>query len=68
MLQVKGPERSFSAMRIVKSHLKFTVGQERLNSFMVLHVHKEYNDKTDVGNEFSLNVQDGRVYLGGLTR
>ena len=52
MLQIKGPERSFSAMRIVKSHLKFTVGQERLNSLMVLYVHKEYIDKTDVANEF----------------
>ena len=68
MLQVKGPERFFSAIRIVKSHLKLIVGLERLYSFMVLHVHKEHIDKIDVANEFSLSIQDGRVYLGSLTR
>ena len=48
-------ERSFSAMRRVKSHLRSTMGQERLNNLMVLHVHKEYTDKIvliDVANEF----------------
>ena len=48
-------ERSFSAMRRVKSHLRSTMGQERLNNLMVLHVHKEYTDNIvliDVANEF----------------
>ena len=48
-------ERSFSAMRRVKSHLRSTMGQERLNNLMVLHVHKEYTDKIvlkDIANEF----------------
>ena len=34
-------ERSFSAMRRVKSYLRSTMGQERLNHLMILHVHKE---------------------------
>ena len=48
-------ERSFSAMKRVKSHLRATMGQERLNNLIVLHVHKDYTDKipsTTVANEF----------------
>ena len=48
-------ERSFSALRRVKSYLRNTMGQERLNSLMVLHVHKELTDELnlkDVANEF----------------
>ena len=61
-------ERSFSAMRSVKSHLRSTMGQERLNNLMVLHVHKEYTDKIvlikTLQMSLSRNVQDDRVYLG----
>ena len=32
-------ERSFSAMRHVKSYLRSTLSQERLNNLMILHVH-----------------------------
>jgi len=48
-------ERSFSAMRRVKSHLRATMGQEQLNNLMVLHVHKELTEKlilSDIANEF----------------
>ena len=31
-------ERSFSALRRVKSYLRSTMGQQRLNNLMVLHV------------------------------
>ena len=34
-------ERSFSALRRVKSYLRSTMGQERLNSLLMLHVHKD---------------------------
>ena len=34
-------ERSFSAMCRVKSYLQSTMNQERLNSLMILHVHKD---------------------------
>ena len=60
-------ERSFSVMRRVKSHLRSTMGQERLNNLMILHVHKEYTDNiiillSDVTNELisKINVQGGR--------
>ena len=33
-------ERSFSALRRIKTYLRSTMKQERLNSLMVLHVHK----------------------------
>ena len=48
-------ERSFSALRRLKSYLRSTMGNERLNHLMVLHVHKERTDKLDlkcVLNEF----------------
>ena len=34
-------EHSFSALRRVKNYLRNTMGQERLNHLLVLHVHKE---------------------------
>ena len=48
-------ERSFSAMKRIKSYLRSTMGQERLNNLMVLHVHKELVDKielSEIGNDF----------------
>ena len=48
-------ERSFSAMRRVKSYLRSTMTQERLNHLMLLHVHKDSTDSlvlTDVATEF----------------
>lgn len=48
-------ERSFSAMRRLKSYLRSTMTQERLNHLMVMHVHKDLTDSlvlTDVANEF----------------
>ena len=38
-------ERSFSALRHVKTYLRATMGQEHLNYLMLLHGHK---DRTDV--------------------
>ena len=48
-------ERSFSALRRVKSYLRATMTQERLNYLMLTHVHKERTDALDlkcVINEF----------------
>ena len=36
--------RSFSALRRVKSYLRSTMLQERLNYLMLLHVHKDRTD------------------------
>ena len=48
-------EKSFSALRTVKSYLKSTMTQTRLNSIMILSTHKHLTDKLDfieVANEF----------------
>ena len=48
-------ERSFSAMRRIKTYLRSTMSQERLNATMVLHVHKESTDALNLqrlNNEF----------------
>ena len=48
-------ERSFSALRRVKSYLRSTMGQQRLNNLMVLHVHRDRTDSLnliDVANDF----------------
>ena len=48
-------ERCFSAMRRLKTYLRSTMQQKRLNHVMVLHLHKERLDKlnlVDIGNEF----------------
>ena len=48
-------ERSFSALRRLKTCLRSTMNQNRLNLCMVLHVHKTETDLLDlkyIGNEF----------------
>ena len=53
-------ERSFSAMRRVKSYLRSTMTQERLNHLMMLHIHKDITDSidlSDVANDFVRNCE-----------
>ena len=48
-------KRSFSALRRLKTWLRATEAQQRLNWCMVLHVHKDRTDKleiADLANEF----------------
>ena len=48
-------ERSFSVMRRLKSYLRSTMGQSRLNHIMLLNIYKEQLDMLDltvVANEF----------------
>ena len=48
-------ERSFSALKRVKTYLRATMSQERLNHLMLLHVHKletDLLDSTAIGNKF----------------
>ena len=48
-------EHAFSAMRRIKSYLRSTMTQGRLNHLMILHVHKDVTDKlvlADVANDF----------------
>ena len=48
-------ERSFSAMRRIKTYLRSTMSQQRLNNIMVLHIHRDKTDKlsmTDFANKY----------------
>ena len=55
-------ERSFSALRLLKTYLCTTMTQEQLNNLMVLYVHKECLDDLKlekVAEEF-VSGRDGR--------
>ena len=41
-------ERSFSTLRRIKTYLRSTMTQERLNNVMILHGHKERADELDL--------------------
>lgn len=48
-------ERMFSTLRRIKSYLRSTMSQVRLNNLMILHVYEEETEKLDlqdVANEF----------------
>ena len=51
-------ERSFSALKRLKTHMCATMGDERLTNLMLLHIHR---DKTD-----SLNLVDVANKFGGI--
>ena len=60
-------ERSFSAMRRLKTYLRSTMGQSRLNHLMILHVHKDLTDGLnliDVANEF-VSSNESRLHVFG---
>ena len=60
-------ERSFSALRRVKTYMCTTMTQERLNNLMVLHVHREQVDKLElerVAHEF-VSGREGRKRMFG---
>ena len=48
-------ERSFSALKRLKTYLRSTTGDNRLNHLMMIHVHQERTDELDlktIANEF----------------
>ena len=60
-------ERSFSALRRVKTYLRSTMTQLRLNNLMVLHIHKDKTDHLnlkEVGNEFVGNREVRMRHFG----
>ena len=62
-------ERSFSAMKRVKTYLRSTMSQECLNSLMVLHVHKQQTDQLSMavtGNQF-INKEHRKDIFGQFT-
>ena len=60
-------ERSASAMRRIKTYLRSTMTQARLNNIMILHIHKHLTDNIDhtkVLNEFSTANENRRKQFG----
>ena len=63
-------EQSFSALRRLKTWLRSTTNQARLNWSMILHIHKERTDRLpmlSVANELS-SRNDSRIRLFGQFR
>lgn len=60
-------ERSFSALKRIKTYLRSTTSDSRLNNLLVLHVHKELVDDLDlkaIGNIF-IDKCDSRLSIFG---
>ena len=60
-------ERSFSSLRRVKTYLRATMTQSRLNNIMMLHIHKECTDQLnliDLGNAFVRNSHHRETLFG----
>ena len=47
MTSVAG-ERSFSALKRIKTYLRNTMGQDRLSSLAIIHIEKELADEIDL--------------------
>ena len=59
-------ERTFSTMRRIKTYLRSTMTQERLNHAMTLHIHKGQTDElniTDIAQQFILLMKDGCTHF-----
>lgn len=60
-------ERSFSALKRVKTYLRGSMTDKRLNNLMILHVHKEKTDGMnliEVANKF-VDWKDNRSQIFG---
>lgn len=60
-------ERSFSALRRLKSFTRSTMSAARLNHVAIIHIHKDYTAKVspvDVCNMFIAGVQSRRAMFG----
>ena len=53
-------ERSFSALKRVKTYLRSTTGEGRLNHLVLLHDHKELGDGIDMVEVANLFVGDNQ--------
>ena len=59
-------ERSFSALKRLKTYLRSTTSHTRLNNFLVLHIHKNKTDELDiskVADEFIARRTAEKVYF-----
>ena len=60
-------ERSFSAVRRIKTYLRSMMSQQHLNHLMLLHVHKSYTDHLeliDVANDFIDSSEYRKHFFG----
>ncbi len=63
-------EHSFTALRRIQNYLRNTMGQERLNHLMILHVHRDITDNLDmisVANEFVSDSEHRMQIFGTFT-
>ncbi|CAI6357531.1 unnamed protein product [Macrosiphum euphorbiae] len=57
-------ERSFSALRKLKTYLRVTMSQERLSSLVILYIQKEYTiDFDNIIDKFDASIRDRRLTL-----
>lgn len=64
-------ERSFSCLRRLKTYLRSTCGQRRLNNLAICHVHKDLMDEIDVNElmqEFILCRDTRSVVFGHINK
>ena len=62
-------ERSFSTLRRLKTYLRSTMLQARLNHRMILHIHKDRTDKLsvlDIAKELLRSTNDESSFLEGF--
>ena len=60
-------ERSFSALRPIKTYLRTTMTQTRLNSILMIHTHSDIADRlnlVDIGNEFVRGSEHRQTLFG----
>ena len=63
-------ERSFSALKRVKTYLRATTGDARLNHLMTLHVHRDRTDSIDLvaaANQFVGEQENRKQLFGSFT-
>ena len=64
-------ERSFSAMRRIKTWLRSTMTQQRFENLMILHVHKELTEEINskqVLNEFISRKESRKIEFGNVKK
>jgi len=60
-------ERSFSSLRRLKTYLRSTCGQRRLNDIALCHIHKDIVDEVDTNEVMKqfIHARDSRVIAFG---
>lgn len=61
------PERSFSSLRRIKTYLRSTMTQARLNHCMTCFVHKERTDQVnikEIAKSFIQKIPSRKLYFG----